>query len=102
MLPSDLNLKIKTDTVGYNNKILISNREFSFGKNDMVNALEAPAMKSHKNSNVVAQTSATQKDLEQTAAIHKVLEQKPTITHEEEKAALILFLTGDLTTWLMF
>ena len=29
MLPSDMNLKIKTGTVGYNNKILISNEKFS-------------------------------------------------------------------------
>ena len=34
-----MNLKIKTGTVGYNNKILISNEKFSLGKNDEVNAL---------------------------------------------------------------
>ena len=45
MLPSDMNLKIKTGTVGYNNKILVSNGKFSLGKNVEVNA---PAMKSHK------------------------------------------------------
>ena len=39
MLPSDMNLKIKTGTAGYNNKILISNSKFSLGKNDKVNAL---------------------------------------------------------------
>ena len=32
MLPSDMNLKIKTGIVGYNNKILISNGNFSLGK----------------------------------------------------------------------
>ena len=32
MLPSDMNLKIKTGTVGYNNKILISDGNFSLGK----------------------------------------------------------------------
>ena len=32
MLPSDMNLKIKTSTVGYNNKILISDEKFSLGK----------------------------------------------------------------------
>ena len=42
MLPSDMNLKIKTGTVRYNNKILVSNEKFSLGKNDKVNA---PAMK---------------------------------------------------------
>ena len=32
MLPSDMNLKIRTGTVGYNNKILVSNEKFSLGK----------------------------------------------------------------------
>ena len=47
MLPGDMNLKIKTGTVGYNNKILISDEKFSLGRNDKVNALETPAIKSH-------------------------------------------------------
>ena len=37
MLPSDMNLKIKTGTVGYNNKILVSDGNFSLEKNDEVN-----------------------------------------------------------------
>ena len=45
MLPSDMNLKIRSGTVGYNNKILVSDEKFSLGKNDKVNA---PAMKTHK------------------------------------------------------
>ena len=32
MLPSDMNLKIKTGAVGYNNKILLSDEKFSLGK----------------------------------------------------------------------
>ena len=32
MLPSDMNLKIKTGTVGYNNKILVSDEKYSLGK----------------------------------------------------------------------
>ena len=39
MLPSDMNLKIMSGTVGYNNKILVSDEKFSLGKNDKVNAL---------------------------------------------------------------
>ena len=38
MLLSDMNLKIKTGTVRYNNKILVSDGNFSLGKNDEVNA----------------------------------------------------------------
>ena len=40
MLPRNINLKIKTGTVGYNNKILVSDGNFSLGKNDEVNSLE--------------------------------------------------------------
>ena len=95
MLPSDTNLKIKTGTVRYNDKILVPDGKLSLGKNNEVNALEpvtsTPKIShksvtvTHKNSNVV----------------FKNLAQKPTITHEDEKIALILFLTGDLTIWFM-
>ena len=44
MIPSDINLKIRSGTVGYNNKILISDGNFSLGKNDEVN-LMTPASK---------------------------------------------------------
>ena len=36
MLPSDMNLKIRSGTVGYNNKILVSNEKFSMGKTKML------------------------------------------------------------------
>ena len=36
MLPSDMNLKIRLGTVGYNNKILVSDEKFSLGKNNEV------------------------------------------------------------------
>ena len=38
MLPSDMNLKIRSGTIGYNNKILISDEKFSLGKNEKVNS----------------------------------------------------------------
>ena len=78
-----MTLKIKTGTVGYNNKILISDGKFILGKNDEVNSLETPVMKNHKDSNIVKQTA----DSEKTAVTHKDLERKLTITHEEEKIA---------------
>ena len=37
ILPSDMNLLIRSGTIGYNNKILISDGKFSLGKNDKVN-----------------------------------------------------------------
>ena len=39
MLPSDMNLKIRSGTVGYNHKILVSDGNFSLGKNDEVNEM---------------------------------------------------------------
>ena len=41
----------------------------------------------------------TKKDLEKPTTIHKVIMEveKPIITHEEERAALILLLTGSFT-----
>ena len=47
MIPSNMNLKIKTGAVEYNNKILVSNEKLILGKNEKVN-LTVPAMKSHK------------------------------------------------------
>ena len=44
MLPSDMNLNIRSRTVGYNNKILVSDGKFSLGKNDKVNASFANAL----------------------------------------------------------
>ena len=56
MLPSDMNLNIRSGTVGYNNKILVSNGKFSLGKNEKVRSaphVETPAMKSHKYSKLI-------------------------------------------------
>ena len=105
MLPSNMELKIKTGTVGYNNKILVSDGKFILGKNEKVNSLEAPSALqaetpaiSHKDSNLAKQTAVTYRDSE-TAVTHKDLEKKSTIAHEEEKIALILSLTGIFTIW---
>ena len=101
MLPSDMNLKIKTGTVGYNNKILLSNWKFCLGKNDKVNSLVLgpmgpasrepviPVPKGHPSHKVVAQQTHTHE-----------LAKKP--IHEDEKIALILSLTGIFTIWCMF
>ena len=92
MLPGDMELRIKTSTVGYNNKILVSD-----GKNEKVNSLETPAIKtnsletpaiSHIDSNLLKATADSE-----TAVTHKDLERKPTTTHEEEKVALIISFT---------
>ena len=38
MIPSDMNLKIRSGTVGYNDKILVSDEKFILGKNEKVNS----------------------------------------------------------------
>ena len=55
MLPSNMELRIRSGTIGYNNKILITDGKFNLGKNDEVNSpaietnsLETPAIKNHK------------------------------------------------------
>ena len=109
MLPSDLKLKIKTGTVGYNNKILVSNGNFILGKNEKVNFLETPAIKNHKSNSLETPTIKTHKtnplgtptikstqtavNSERTAD----LEQKTIISHKDEKVALVLSLTGIFT-----
>ena len=90
MLPSDMNLKIKTGTVGYNNKILVSDEKFSLAENDEVN-LTVPAIKSHKTNSLTQKSNFS----------HKKQEPQPT-THIDEKVALILFLAGGFTIWNTF
>ena len=105
MFPSDMNLKIRSGTVGYNNKILVSDEKFSLGKNDEVNAGLAKPEEEALASACLAvgphYAETTKKDLQE-PTIHKVVTQKPIITHEEERAALILFLTGGFAIWFMF
>ena len=84
VLPSNLTLRIKTGTVRYNNKILVFDEKFIQGKNEKVNSLEAPVMKSHKGSNVVTQTAVTHKDSE-TAVTHKDLEKSQLLPTKKRK-----------------
>ena len=84
MLPSNMKLKIKTGTVGYNNKILVSDGKFILGKKK-VNSLEAPVMKSHIGSNLVTQIAVTHKDSEKTAVTHKDLEKSRLLPMRKRK-----------------
>ena len=75
MLPSDIELRIRPGTVGYNNKILVSDGKFNLGKNDEVN--EMPKI-SHQS------TITHHHELEKKPNITQA--QKPTITHHHELA----------------
>ena len=84
MIPSDMNLKIRSGTVGYNNKIFVSDEKFILGKNENVNSLEPAVMKSHKVSNHVNQTEVTHRDSE-TAVTHKDLEESQLLPTKKRK-----------------
>ena len=93
MLPSDMKLKIKTGTVRYNNKILVSDGNFILAKNEKVNSSETPAIKNHKTNFLetpAMKSTQTVVNLERTTD----LEHKAIISHEDEKVALVLSLTG--------
>ena len=92
MLPSDMKLNIKTGTVRYDNKILISDEKFILGKNEKVN-LVVHAMKSYKTNSL---------ELTHTPAISQKNQEPKTITHSDEKIALVLALAGGFAIWNMF
>ena len=95
-----MNLNIRSGTAGYNNKILVSNGNFSLGKNENVN-LMTPAIKNHKTNSLetpAMKSTQTAVNSERTAD----LEQKTIISHEDEKVALVLSLTGIFMIWFIF
>ena len=115
MLPSNMQLRIRSGTVRYNNKILVSDKKFYLGKNDEVNSLKTPAIKtnsletpateSHKTNSLetpaIESHLNTARGLTHTSTIsHK--DEKPKITHSDEKIALVLTLVGDFAIWNMF
>ena len=113
MLPSDMTLKIRPGTVGYNNKILVSSGNFILGKNEKVNSLETPAIKNHKTNSLETpamkstQTATRPKRnsidvLSHAPAISQKNQQPKTITHNDEKIALVLALAGGFAIWNIF
>ena len=99
MLQSDMELRIRSGTVGYNNKILVSDKKFNLGKNDEVNSpaietnsLETPAIESHLN---------TTRGLTHAPTISHE-DKKPKITHSDEKISLVLALAGGFAIWNIF
>ena len=114
MIPSDMNLKIRLGTVGYNNKILVSDEKFILGKNEKVNlavptmkshkinSLETPAIKNHKTNFIKPTTITASQRLTQTPAISQKNQEPKTITHNEEKIALVLALAGGFAIWNIF
>ena len=73
MLPSDMNLNIRSGTIRDNDKILVSDGKFSLGRNDKVNAGFTNTLSTKITYTVTQPTKESN------------LAQKPTITHEEEQ-----------------
>ena len=92
MLPSDMNLKIRSGTVNFNGEILISEGKFSLGKNEKVNSLESATMKSRKTNSLRLTHSPN--------ISHK--KQEPPGSHSNEEIALVLALAGGFAIWNMF
>ena len=96
------------ETAGYNNKILVSDGKFILGKNEKVNSSEALAIKSHETNSLetpAMKSTQTAVNSERTAVNSERtadLEQKMIISHEDEKVALVLSLTGIFMTWFIF
>ena len=75
MLPSDMTIKMRPGTVGYNSKILVPDEKFILRKNEKVN-LTVPVMKSHK----VTQTATRPKHNS-----NDMLSQAPNISHKPQE-----------------
>ena len=93
MLPSNVILKIKTDTLRYNNKILVSDGKFILGKNEKVN-LTVPVMKSHKRTQTAARPKRNS---------NNVLSHAPAISQKNQEhktiIALVLAPAGGFAIW---
>ena len=100
MLPSNMNLKIKTGTVGYNNKILVSDGKSILGKNEKVNSLETPprsgaqgpTIKNHKVTRTAFRPELRKRNSNDVLSNAPNISHKPQepkiITHNDEKIAL--------------
>ena len=106
MLPSDMELRIRSGTVGYNNKILVIDKKFNLGKNDEVNSLETPAIKHHKTNSLetpaIESHLNTTRGLTHTPTISHGCEAPAPLAHKDEKPVFILLLTGGFTVWFLF
>ena len=84
-----------------------------WGKNENVNSLETPAIKNHKTNSLEVQSTlqAEPTTIESHSNTAHWLDpgrtplrgtHAPTISHKDEKTALILFLIGGFAVWFLF
>ena len=102
MSPSNMQLRIRSGTVRYYNKILVSDKKFNQGKNDEVNSLKTPAIETNSLETPAIESHLnTARGLTHTPTISQK-NQKPKITHSDEKISLILALAGGFAIWNIF
>ena len=66
-------------------------------KNHKTNSLETPTIKSHKTNSLETPTMKSTHNSERTADLEQTI-----MSHEDEKVALVLSLTGIFMTWFIF
>ena len=104
MLPSDMNLKIKTGIVRYNSKILVSDKKFSLGKNVEVNSSEpakvmgppqsgGPGSGSHTTGQG-SDPIALEPSIKSYKLVQNKLKQRNQLLMKMKKIALVLALAG--------
>ena len=88
-------------TVRYNNKILVPDEKFILGENEKVN-LTVPVIKSHNTNSIEPTTITASQGLTHAPAISQKNQEPKTLTHSDEKIALVLALAGCFAIWNMF
>ena len=99
MLPTNMELRIRSGTVGYNNKFLVSDGKFNLGKNDEVDSSKTPAIKT---TSLELKHTPTISHGRKAPAPPAHEDEKPKITHSDEKIALVLALAGGFAIWNTF
>jgi len=110
MLPSNMDLNIKSDVVSYNNKIIISDTNLNLGINKKINATQTATNEGRAIKQTVTKKSQEQRETDHevphiehpTTRASRASEAAKVSYHEEEKIALILLLTTGFSIWYTF
>ena len=71
-------------------------------KSHKTNSLKTPAIKNHKTNSIKPTPITTSQGLTHTPAISQKNQEPKTITHSNEKIALVLALVGGFAIWNIF
>ena len=93
MFPSDMNLKIKTGTVRTIIKFSYLMVTLVWGNDEVhLSGAQGPTIKSHKTNSLSQKPNFS----------HNEKQEPQPITHNDEKVALVLFVTGGFAIWNIF